>query len=209
MPARAVRGEGELPPAGDQGEMLATENFFYTARFLGLPERRDDRADGGRGGEGVRRGVAVAGGGAPGGEQGGEREGEDETFEEDESSLARYCFSSSLIVAALSHGLKLPAQAKIRFSNSVGGKAVDWAMGAAIAFTAAAVEREEEWLLGDPAIDGRARLATSSDSIGEFWFWSSRFWFWFWFRRRGGRGARGRWSEGSARRSRRGAAPGA
>ena len=27
-----------LPPA-IRGEMLATENFFYTARFLGLPER--------------------------------------------------------------------------------------------------------------------------------------------------------------------------
>ena len=92
-------------------------------------------------------------------------EGEDETFEEDESSLARYCFSSSLIVAALSHGLKLPAQAKIRFSNSVGGKAVDWAMGAAIAFTAAAVEREEEWLLGS----GNRWTGALGDVVGFDW----------------------------------------
>ncbi|ACO66814.1 predicted protein [Micromonas commoda] len=120
-----------LPPA-IRGEMLATENFFYTARFLGLPEQATIAQMAGAG-------ERVCG---------AEWRSLDETFEEDESSLARYCFSSALIVAALVHGLKLPAQAKIRFSNSVGGKAVDWAMGAAIAFTASAVEREEEWLLG-------------------------------------------------------------
>ena len=62
--------------------------------------------------------------------------------------MARYCFSASLAVAQLTFGLKLPNVAKIRFSNAVGGKAVDWAMGAAIAFTAGAVDAEEEWLLG-------------------------------------------------------------
>ena len=136
-----------LPPA-IRGEMLATENFFYTARFLGLPERATIAQMAGAGERvcGAEwRSLVEAHLGANRAARG---EGEDETFEEDESSLARYCFSSSLIVAALSHGLKLPAQAKIRFSNSVGGKAVDWAMGAAIAFTASAVEREEEWLLG-------------------------------------------------------------
>ena len=136
-----------LPPA-IRGEMLATENFFYTARFLGLPERATIAQMAGAGervcGAEWRSLVAAH----LGANRAARGEGEDETFEEDESSLARYCFSSSLIVAALSHGLKLPAQAKIRFSNSVGGKAVDWAMGAAIAFTAAAVERKEEWLLG-------------------------------------------------------------
>ena len=132
-----------LPPA-IRGEMLATENFFYTARFLGLPERAtiQELADAGErvcGAEWSRlKEVHLK----------DQAASEDETFAEDESSLARYCFSASLAVAQLSFGLKLPNVAKIRFSNAVGGKAVDWAMGAAIAFTAGAVEHEEEWLLG-------------------------------------------------------------
>ena len=124
--------------------MLATENFFYTARFLGLPERAtiQELADAGErvcGAEWTRLKEAHLKDAAA---------SEDETFAEDESSLARYCFSASLAVAQLSFGLKLPNVAKIRFSNAVGGKAVDWAMGAAIAFTAGAVDAEEEWLLG-------------------------------------------------------------
>ena len=153
-----------LPPA-IRGEMLATENFFYTARFLGLPERATIAQMAGAGervcGAEWRSLVAAH----LGANRAARGEGEDETFEEDESSLARYCFSSSLIVAALSHGLKLPAQAKIRFSNSVGGKAVDWAMGAAIAFTAAAVEREEEWLLGS----GNRWTGAFGDVVGLDW----------------------------------------
>ena len=132
-----------LPPA-IRGEMLATENFFYTARFLGLPERAtiQELADAGErvcGAEWTRLKEAHLKDPAA---------SEDETFAEDESSLARYCFSASLAVAQLTFGLKLPNVAKIRFSNAVGGKAVDWAMGAAIAFTAGAVDAEEEWLLG-------------------------------------------------------------
>ena len=154
-----------LPPA-IRGEMLATENFFYTARFLGLPERATIAQMAGAGervcGAEWRSLVAAH----LGANRAARGEGEDETFEEDESSLARYCFSSSLIVAALSHGLKLPAQAKIRFSNSVGGKAVDWAMGAAIAFTAAAVEREEEWLLGG---SGNRWTGAFGDVVGFDW----------------------------------------
>lgn len=147
--------KGSYLPPSIRGEMLATENFFYTARFLGLPERATIAQMAGAGervcGAEWRSLVAAHLGANKRVARG---EGDDETFEEDEASLARYCFSSSLIVAALSHGLKLPPRAKIRFSNSVGGVAVDWAMGAAIAFTAAAVEREEEWLLGP---DGRHR----------------------------------------------------
>jgi len=117
-----------LPPA-IRGEMLATENFFYTARFLGLPERAtiQELADAGErvcGAEWSRlKDVHLK----------DPASSEDETFAEDESSLARYCFSASLAVAQLSFGLKLPNVAKIRFSNAVWGKAVDWAMGAAIA----------------------------------------------------------------------------
>ena len=150
--------KGSYLPPSIEGEMLATENFFYTARFLGLPERATIAQMAGAGERVCRyegaewRSLVAAHLGAN--KRAARGEGDDETFEEDEASLARYCFSSSLIVAALSHGLKLPPQATIRFSNSVGGVAVDWAMGAAIAFTAAAVEREEEWLLGP---DGRHR----------------------------------------------------
>ena len=126
VPARAVRGEGELPPAGNQGRI--SPGLLLHARFLGLPERATIAQMAGAG-RGVRRGVAVAGGGAPGGEQGGER-GEDETFEEDESSLARYCFSSSLIVAAVAR-FETPGAGKDSVQQQRREKAVDWAMGAA------------------------------------------------------------------------------
>ena len=132
-----------LPPA-IRGEMLATENFLLHRPVPGSAGASDDSRAGGRGRAGVRRGVDVA----QGAHLKDPAASEDETFAEDESSLARYCFSASLAVAQLSFGLKLPKVAKIRFSNAVGGKAVDWAMGAAIAFTAGAVDAEEEWLLG-------------------------------------------------------------
>mmetsp|Transcript_2141 Transcript_2141/g.9490 ORF Transcript_2141/g.9490 Transcript_2141/m.9490 type:complete len:288 (+) Transcript_2141:616-1479(+) len=76
VPARALRDEGELPPAVDKGRDARHGEFLLHRALPGAAGARDDCADGGRGGEGVRRRVAVAGGGAPGGEQtGGERGG--------------------------------------------------------------------------------------------------------------------------------------
>ena len=70
---------------------------------------------------------------------------------------------------------------------------MDWAMGAAIAFTASAVEREEEWLLG--SMGNRWTDAFGDVGVGFDWrilvlvfvFW---FWFWFWSSRAVAAGAR-------------------
>lgn len=118
-------------PAGSylpqlRGTFLATENFYYTAQFLRLPERATI-ADVARTGADVCASDWVR--------LSAERRLPDE-------ELLKYCFSASFIVAALHDAMGIGMDEPITFSNSVEGTAVDWALGAAIAFAARSVEEE-------------------------------------------------------------------
>ena len=59
-----------------------------------------------------------------------------------EEDLLKYCFSASFIVAALHDAMGIGMEEELKFSNSVEGTAVDWALGAAIAFAARSAEEE-------------------------------------------------------------------
>ena len=109
-----------------RGTFLATENFYYTTQFLRLPERATI-ADVAKAGEDVCASdwVRLA--------------AERRLPEED---LLKYCFSASFIVAVLHDAMGIGLREEIQFSNSVEGTAVDWALGAAIAFAARSAEEE-------------------------------------------------------------------
>ncbi|XP_073105103.1 probable apyrase 6 isoform X3 [Elaeis guineensis] len=100
------------------GRLLATENFFYTAKFFGL------------GPTSFLSDLMLAG------EQ---FCGEDwlklkgNYHSTDEDDLLRYCFSSAYIVALLHDSLGIALDEKrIGFANQVGGIPLDWALGAFI-----------------------------------------------------------------------------
>ncbi|XP_022972832.1 probable apyrase 6 isoform X2 [Cucurbita maxima] len=118
-----------------RGKFLATENFFYTSKFLGVGSRA------------FLSDLVVAG---------QEFCGEDWVKLKkrykllDEEDLARYCFSSAYIVALLHDSLGIGLEDKgITAASEVQNIAVDWALGAFILVqsTAAAIESEpkKQW----------------------------------------------------------------
>lgn len=116
------------------GKFLATENFFYTAKFFGLGPKRF-LAD-----------LMMAG------EQFCEEDWsrlKRKYNSLDEEDLLRYCFSSAYIVALLhdSIGIALDDE-RVSFTNHVGGIPLDWALGAFIMHSVAelSTDRHHAWI---------------------------------------------------------------
>ena len=95
-----------------------TENFFYTAQFLKLPERATI--------------AQVAAAGAEVCASDWVRLVAERRLPEED--LLKYCFSAAFMVAVLHDSMGMHMDTELHFSNSVAGTAVDWALGAAIAF---------------------------------------------------------------------------
>ncbi|KAF1863567.1 hypothetical protein Lal_00030620 [Lupinus albus] len=106
-----------------QGKFLATENFFYTAKFFGLGSRA------------YLSELMTAG---------QEFCGEDwlrlkkKYHSHDEEELLQYCFSSAYIVALLHDSLGISVDdERVKVANQVGNIPLDWALGAFILQTTA------------------------------------------------------------------------
>uniref|UniRef100_A0A5B6YVL0 Putative apyrase 6 isoform X1 n=1 Tax=Davidia involucrata TaxID=16924 RepID=A0A5B6YVL0_DAVIN len=101
-----------------QGKFLATENFFYTSKFLGLAPR------------------AFISDLVSAGQQFCEEDWSNLKMKYhsfDEEDLLRYCFSSAYIVALLHDSLGIAlVDERIGYANQVGDIPLDWALGAFI-----------------------------------------------------------------------------
>ncbi|XP_042488663.1 probable apyrase 6 isoform X2 [Macadamia integrifolia] len=105
-----------IPPL--QGKFLATENFFYTSKFFGLPPR-------------AYLSDLMLAGERFCGEDWSKLKNKYNTLEEED--LQRYCFSSAYIVALLHDSLGIALNDdRISFANEVGDIPLDWALGAFI-----------------------------------------------------------------------------
>ncbi|KAL5722802.1 apyrase [Ranunculus cassubicifolius] len=114
-----------------RGRLLATENFFHTSKFFGLPSKA------------ILSDLMLAG------EQ---FCGEDWLKLQkkypslDQQDLLRYCFSSAYIVALLHDSLGIALDdGRIGFANQVGDIPLDWALGAFIMQNMADLEREDNY----------------------------------------------------------------
>ncbi|GAA0184421.1 nucleotide phosphatase [Lithospermum erythrorhizon] len=122
-----------------QGNLLATENFFHTSKFFGLPPKS------------FLSNLIIAG------QQFCEEDWgnlKKKYHSLDEEDLLHYCFSSAYIVALLhdSLGISLDDD-RIGYANQVQDIPLDWALGAFIMQSAAEIEFEHSRLLGS-AVDG-------------------------------------------------------
>ncbi|KAI3429160.1 ATP-diphosphatase [Psidium guajava] len=112
-----------------QGRFLATENFFYTSKFFGLPQKA------------VLSDLMLAGEHFCGEDWSVLKKRHHSLNEED---LLRYCFSSAYIVAFLHDSLGIALNDdRIAFANQVGSVPLDWALGAFILQTTAAADAEK------------------------------------------------------------------
>ncbi|CAM6105167.1 unnamed protein product [Calypogeia fissa] len=134
-----------------RGSFFATENFFYTSEFFGLPSSTSLEA-------------VEAAGRHYCGEDWKVLQEKHKGMESDD--LLKYCFSTAYIVALLHDTLGVDMNDdRIRFTNQVGEVPLDWALGALIFH----MEREHfgevpppAWLLGDEAF----RILSIFGSIG-------------------------------------------
>ncbi|XP_052200135.1 probable apyrase 6 [Diospyros lotus] len=116
-----------------EGNFLATENFFYTAKFFGLAPKAFISSL-------LRAGEQFCEADWP------ELRTKYHSFEEED--LSRYCFSSAYIVALLhdSLGIALDDE-RIRYANQVGHIPLDWALGAFILqSTADSIAEHPNWI---------------------------------------------------------------
>ncbi|PNT17006.1 hypothetical protein POPTR_010G169100v4 [Populus trichocarpa] len=118
-----------------QGKFLATENFFHTSKFFGLDQRA------------FLLNLMIAGEQFCG-EDWSRLKKKHQSFKDED--LALYCFSAAYIVALLhdSLGIAIDDQ-RIGFANQVGNIPLDWASGAFILYTNAALDMEEhsDWIV--------------------------------------------------------------
>lgn len=122
-----------------RGSFFATENFFYTSEFFGLPSSTSLE-------DVERAGRHYCG------EDWKALQEKHKGMESDD--LLKYCFSTAYIVALLHDTLGVDMNDdRIRFTNQVGDVPLDWALGALIFH----MERDHfgevppAWLLGDEA----------------------------------------------------------
>ncbi|GAA0152091.1 nucleotide phosphatase [Lithospermum erythrorhizon] len=122
-----------------QGNLLATESFFHTSKFFGLPPKS------------FLSNLIIAGQQFCEEDWGNLKKKYHSLEEED---LLHYCFSSAYIVALLhdSLGISLDDD-RIGYANQVQDIPLDWALGAFIMQSAAEIEFEHSRLLGS-AVDG-------------------------------------------------------
>ncbi|KAJ6432300.1 hypothetical protein OIU84_019524 [Salix udensis] len=108
-----------------QGKFLATENFFHTSKFFGLDQRA------------FLLNLMIAGEQFCG-EDWSRLKKKHRSFKDED--LALYCFSAAYIVALLhdSLGIAIDDQ-RIEFANQAGNIPLDWALGAFILHTNAAL----------------------------------------------------------------------
>ncbi|KAK9107614.1 hypothetical protein Syun_023625 [Stephania yunnanensis] len=122
------------------GKVMATENFFYTSEFFGLPPK-------------AFLSDMVSAGEKFCGEHWSKLQKKYPSL--DEEDLLRYCFSSAYIVALLHDSLGIALNDdRIGFVNQLGGIPLDWALGAFILHNMSNLEVERpHWisilLIGD------------------------------------------------------------
>ncbi|KAF9674448.1 hypothetical protein SADUNF_Sadunf10G0128300 [Salix dunnii] len=108
-----------------QGKFLATENFFHTSKFFGLGQRA------------FLLNLMIAGEQFCG-EDWSRLKKKHRSFKDED--LALYCFSAAYIVALLHDSLGIAIDDhRIEFANPVGNIPLDWALGAFILHTNAAL----------------------------------------------------------------------
>ncbi|XP_002971296.2 probable apyrase 5 [Selaginella moellendorffii] len=118
-----------------RGKFFATENFFYTSEFFGLPATTS-LAD------------VEAAGDFYCGEQWTKLKDKHVGIQEED--LLKYCFSTAYIVALLHDRLGIAMHdERVRFTNKVGNVPLDWALGALMVKLADNIEERSEWSFGD------------------------------------------------------------
>lgn len=116
-----------------QGKFLATENFFYTSKFFGLNQRA------------FLSDLIVAGENFCGDDWLRLKRKHHSLSDDD---LVHYCFSSAYIVALLHDSLGIALDNKrIGYANRVGNIPLDWALGAFILQSTAALDMQHpDWI---------------------------------------------------------------
>ncbi|KAJ6429426.1 hypothetical protein OIU84_020952 [Salix udensis] len=116
-----------------RGKFLAMENFFYTSKFFGLGQRA------------FLSNLMIAGEHFCG-EDWSALKKKHQSFKDED--LVHYCFSSAYIVALLHDSLGIAVDdPRIEFANQVGNIPLDWALGAFILHTNAALDMEHsDWI---------------------------------------------------------------
>ncbi|KAJ6899893.1 hypothetical protein NC652_026136 [Populus alba x Populus x berolinensis] len=136
-----------------QGKFLATENFFHTSKFFGLDQRA------------FLLNLMIAGEQFCG-EDWSRLKKKHQSFKDED--LALYCFSAAYIIALLhdSLGIAIDDQ-RIGFANQVGNIPLDWASGAFILHTNAALDMEEhsDWIVTIISDDSRTLLSLTGIAI--------------------------------------------
>ncbi|KAG6758065.1 hypothetical protein POTOM_038399 [Populus tomentosa] len=130
-----------------QGKFLATENFFHTSKFFGLDQRA------------FLLNLMIAGEQFCG-EDWSRLKKKHQSFKDED--LALYCFSAAYIVALLHDSLGIAIDDhRIGFANQVGNIPLDWALGAFILHTNAALDMEEhsDWIVTIMSDDSRTLLS--------------------------------------------------
>ncbi|KAF5183941.1 Ectonucleoside triphosphate diphosphohydrolase [Thalictrum thalictroides] len=129
-----------------QGKLLATENFFYTSKFFGLPS------------EAFLSDLMLAGQQFCG-EEWSKLQKKYHTVNEED--LQRYCFSSAYIVALLHDSLGIALDdGRIGFANQVRDIPLDWALGAFVMQNMADLEKEHsDWISAILSSDSATRFS--------------------------------------------------
>ena len=153
-----------LPPL--RGTFVATENFHHAASFFFGAEAA---------GTATVADLEAAGEAHCGADLATLR---DRHPDADDETLAKYCFASAFVVATLRDALGVGAgvegvpESAVKFGEAVNGVAVDWALGAAIAYAAeegtGGDETEEAGAReGEGEIDARGRGRAASGGGGR------------------------------------------
>ncbi|KAG9451315.1 hypothetical protein H6P81_011280 [Aristolochia fimbriata] len=140
-----------------QGKFLATENFFYTSKFFGLPSTA------------FLSDLILAG------QKFCEQDHRRNIKHFQEGDLMHYCFSSAYIVALLHDGLGIAMNDdRIEFANEVGGIPIDWALGAFVLQKSATMGvSHPDWIvdiLGDESSALLSLFVVSAILLFSVWF---------------------------------------